>query len=82
MTFQLSKSAQREIREAVKNVVSFSRFVLGVHLRPYQQEAALAIQESVFLRDGESFVVIFSRQSGKDEMLACLSLFFLFRSLS
>ena len=79
MTFQLSKSAQREIREAVKNVVSFSRFVLGVHLRPYQQEAALAIQESVFLRDGESFVVIFSRQSGKDEMLACLSLFFLFR---
>jgi hypothetical protein len=53
--------------------------LVGVQLRPYQVEAAEAIIRSVFARQGLSFVVIFARQSGKDEMIANLILFLLAR---
>jgi hypothetical protein len=76
---ELTKTAKRHIREAATNVRHFARRYIGVILRPYQVEAAQAIIDSVFARDGLTIVVIFSRQSGKDEMLALTFLFLMFR---
>ena len=76
---QLSKAAQRQIREAAENIVSFSKWFIGIVLRPYQVPAAQAIIKSVFNRDGLTFVIVFSRQSGKDEMLAIIFLFLMLR---
>ncbi len=48
-------------------------------LRPYQVAPATAILRSVLERRGEQFAVVFSRQAGKDEMLAQLLSFLLLR---
>ena len=50
---------------------------LGIHLRRYQQEVALAILESVVNGQGRSFVVMFPRQSGKNEVQAHIEAFLL-----
>ena len=41
-------------------------------LRSYQIDPATAVIDSILANDGEQFAVMFSRQSGKDEMLAQL----------
>ena len=79
MKAQLSKAALRQLAEASRDIKHFAKWMIGITLRPYQLEAAQAIVKSVFARDGMSFVIIFSRQSGKDEMLAILFLFLLLR---
>lgn len=76
---QLSKTALRQLKESVLTVKGFAKWLIHIFLRPYQIEAANAIVESVFKRDGKTFVIIFSRQSGKDEMLAITLLFLMFR---
>ena len=76
---RLSERAKKEIRTASSNVAQFARLACGVTLRPYQKKAAEAIIRSVFARDGKTFILIFSRQSGKDELLAIVTLFLLFR---
>jgi hypothetical protein len=58
----------------------FSRAVLpGFALRPYQIGPARAIVESVEGRLGRQFAVVFSRQAGKDELLAQTLAFLLTR---
>ena len=69
----------KQIRSACSTIGCFSRDLLGIHLYPYQLEAARAIIRSVFKRDGMTFVIIFSRQSGKDEVLAIIILFLMVR---
>ncbi len=48
---------------------------LGVRLRAYQVEPLKRIQESIEKHLGDSFVIIFPRQSGKDELLLDLMLY-------
>lgn len=79
MKAELSKAALRQLKEAATDIKYFAKWFIGITLRPYQLEAAQAIVRSVFARDGMTFVIIFSRQSGKDEMLAILFLFLLMR---
>ena len=79
MKAELSKAALRQLKEAATSIKHFSMWFIGITLRPYQLEAANAIIKSVFARDGMTFVIIFSRQSGKDELLAILFLFLLMR---
>lgn len=79
MQTELSKTAHRQLNEAARTLKHFSKWLIGITLRPYQLEAARAIVDSVFARDGMVFVIIFSRQSGKDEMLAIIFLFLLLR---
>lgn len=76
---ELDRTAKRQLREAAQKVQHFARWFVGITLRPYQVEAANAIIDSVFRRDGMTFVIIFARQSGKDEMLAVVLLFLLLR---
>jgi hypothetical protein len=64
------------------NVRSFPRFTQsgsGITLRPYQTEPATAILNSIKNNLGLSFVVIISRQSGKDELAANLKAYLLTR---
>ncbi len=51
----------------------------GIALRAYQQAVAYAISASVMNDCGHSFVVMFPRQSGKNELQAQLEAFFLMR---
>ncbi|MGH2562055.1 MAG: hypothetical protein ACRDJH_23600 [Thermomicrobiales bacterium] len=52
-------------------IETFSRDAMGDHaLRPYQLEPARAIVESIEQGLGRQFAVVFSRQAGKDELLA------------
>ena len=69
----------KQIRAACSSVGRFASDLLGIHLYAYQLEAARAIIRSVFKRDGMTFVIIFSRQSGKDEILAVIILFLMVR---
>jgi hypothetical protein len=51
----------------------------GMRLRPYQLEPFLAIIDSVRHQRGLSFVVVFPRQSGKNETQAALLAYLLYR---
>ena len=65
---------------ALRDVGAFSRLLLpDKKLRPYQLAPARAIVESVARGQGRTFAVIFSRQAGKDELLAQLVAFLLLR---
>ena len=71
----LSINAKKEILAAANSVKGFARYFAGVELYPYQAEAAEAIVHSVAERDGKTFVMIFTRQAGKDETLAMVFLY-------
>src|SRR5688572_20757030 len=61
------------LRPLLDDVGAYSRVLLpGYRLREYQLGPARAIAESVTRRLGRQFAVVFSRQAGKDEMLAQL----------
>jgi hypothetical protein len=51
----------------------------GVTFRPYQRGVILAIKDSIIHHQGLTFVVIFPRQSGKNELQAHLFSWLLFR---
>jgi len=76
---KLSRDQRTELRKKVRSLRHFADGFLGIHLRPYQLMAADAIINSVINRDGNTFVIIFARQSGKDELLADLILFIIAR---
>lgn len=49
----------------------------GIHLRSYQREVARTITASVIAKTGMSFVVVFPRQSGKNELQAQIEAYLL-----
>ena len=59
------------------DITLFSRLVLKRPLRPYQLEVARAIVDSVLHQRGLTFVVMFPRQSGKNELQAHLEAYLL-----
>ena len=59
------------------SIEEFSRFVMRIPLRPYQAEVAEAIVHSVLAQLGLSFVVLFPRQSGKNEAQAHIEAYLL-----
>lgn len=71
---------ERGLAAIHNDVEAFSQAALPDRtLRRYQLPAARAIAESVIEGQGREFVVVFSRQSGKDEMLAQLCAYLLSR---
>ena len=64
---------------AESRLVKFARKGCGITLRPYQIEAAQAVLESIRMHAGRSIVIMFSRQSGKDELSANLKAYLLAR---
>jgi len=58
------------LKKMLRDIVLFVRYASGLKLRHYQEEAARAIVNSVVHHKGLNFVVIFPRQSGKNELQA------------
>ena len=76
----MNDSAKTTLRRIVTDPGAFSDFLLPARkLRPYQRDPARAIVKSIVQRRGDQFAVVFSRQAGKDEMLAQLLAMLLLR---
>lgn len=65
------------IMDCMRDVCVFSETASGIKLRAYQQPVARAIVESVIEKRGYTFVVIFPRQSGKNELQAQIEAYLL-----
>lgn len=66
------------LKRCLEHPVSFAR-LSGIKLRKYQRAVAEAVFRSVENRRGDSLVVLFPRQSGKNELQAQLEAYFLLR---
>src|SRR4030042_4009516 len=64
-------------REILPDVPRFCELASVIRLRSYQTQVAKAITESVLSDQGLSFVVIFPRQSGKNELQAQIEVYLL-----
>jgi len=69
----------RQLLNIVRRPDLFTRALNNIQLRPYQIEPLNAILDSVYHHRGDTFILIFSRQSGKDELLANLIVYLLYR---
>jgi hypothetical protein len=65
------------IKRILKDIYLFCESSSAIHLRTYQSDPAYAIINSVINRKGYSFVVIFPRQSGKNELQAQIECYLL-----
>lgn len=61
---------QTAITKMLKNIVQFAYQGAGLKLRNYQIEAAQAIVDSIQHKRGHTIVIVFPRQSGKNELQA------------
>jgi hypothetical protein len=69
------------LRPLLEDVGCYSHILLPAYrLRDYQLRPARAIAASITERLGRQFAVVFSRQAGKDEMLAQLIAWLLTRN--
>jgi hypothetical protein len=68
---------KNQIKHLLKSVDTFSKHGSSITLRNYQREPALAIVDSVVNAKGLSFVIIFPRQSGKNELQAQIQTYLL-----
>lgn len=60
--------------DIAKKIILMGELICGVELYPYQYAFALAIVKSVLDRDGTGPTALFSRQSGKTESVAIVSI--------
>jgi len=65
------------LREALQDPCLFVRAFGKIRLRSYQSEVIRAVARSVLYRQGLTFVVMFPRQSGKNEVQAQLEAYLL-----
>ena len=74
---RVSDALYASLVRVLKDVSAFSAAFHGLRLRRYQQQAARAVVDSVLRRRGLSLVVMFPRQSGKNELQAQLEAYLL-----
>jgi hypothetical protein len=67
----------QSLLEDLRDIVQFSESKSGITLRNYQREVATAVVDSVFDRAGNTIVIIFPRQSGKNELQALIECYLL-----
>jgi hypothetical protein len=65
------------IEAILRDVLAFAEYASGLRLRKYQEPVARAIADSVFNGYGDTIVVMFPRQSGKNETQAQLETYLL-----
>ena len=73
----MSSSLVAAIKELLRDVARFTEHASGLKLRAYQMPVAQAIVDSVIHKRGDSFVVMFPRQSGKNELQAQIEAYLL-----
>lgn len=67
----------RQLRVPLADPVTFTYVNSGIRLRTYQEGVARAVIDSIVRKLGLSFVVMFPRQSGKNELQAQLEAYLL-----
>ncbi len=67
------------LKELLDNVCDFTGRCSSLRLRSYQEAVAMAVVESVLYGQGRSIVVMFPRQSGKNELQAQIEAYLLMR---
>jgi len=67
----------RDLKILFSSPAQLARYAAGITLRSYQRQPATAVMQSVMNGDGLSFVVLFPRQSGKNELQAQLEVYLL-----
>ena len=72
-------SLSLRVRQTIRHDPLDWAMTCGIQLRPYQRGVALAIKNSIIHHLGLTFVVIFPRQSGKNELQAHIFSWLLFR---
>ncbi len=70
------------MQSLLADVIRFTAHASGLILRRYQQEVARAVTASVLEGRGLSFVVMFPRQSGKNELQAQIQVYLLARLMT
>lgn len=70
-------SLEWTFKSLLYDVRNFSLNASGIELRPYQAQVAAAIVRSIIEELGHSFVIVFPRQSGKNECQAQIEAFLL-----
>lgn len=64
-------------KRLLSDITLFSRIVIRLPLRPYQLKPILAVLDSILHQHGREFLVVFPRQSGKNEAAAQLEVYLL-----
>jgi hypothetical protein len=65
------------VKRISRDVVTFAFHLSGLRLRSYQEAVARAVADSVIHQRGMTFVVMFPRQSGKNELQAQIETYLL-----
>ena len=65
------------IKRLLKSVILFAAHASNLTLRSYQEQVAAAVVDSVIHKKGLTFLVIFPRQSGKNELQAQIETYLL-----
>jgi len=73
----MSQSIDSTIKQVLESPLRFAESASGLRLRSYQKEVAMAVVDSVMKCAGLSFVVMFPRQSGKNELQAQIEAYLL-----
>jgi hypothetical protein len=73
----LPPPAQAALRRILASVGLFAKHVLGIALWPYQLAPLEEILQSILQKDGREFLIVFPRQSGKNEAVAVLLVYLL-----
>lgn len=73
----MEEGLKQTYKEILRKVTMFCEEGSGIRLRGYQMQVAEAIVDSAFQEKGLSFVVIFPRQSGKNELQAQIEAYLL-----
>jgi hypothetical protein len=74
---QPDKNLIHDCKEILRSMDIFCAAASGIKLRSYQQEVAQAVVDSAIWEKGLTFVVIFPRQSGKNELQAQIETYLL-----
>ncbi len=74
---QSMRTLEKVVYKLLRDPALFAEHAGGMRLRGYQQAAGRAIVDSVVQRAGRTFVVVFPRQSGKNELQAQLEAYLL-----
>src|SRR5512140_2935656 len=69
--------ATDQVAWLMSDPLHYVRWVAGITLRPYQKAPIQRIMESIEQHQGDTIVLIFPRQSGKDELLVQLKAYLL-----
>ncbi len=77
MTKKKNPAVNRMVYRAFSDIDTFCSTCSGIDLRTYQKAPAYAIIESLRENAGRSFVIMFPRQSGKNELQAQLESYLL-----